>query len=248
MEMLLMEKVFLMLREPIKTKKQLFALLAKTKFNTMIKTFHPECFTKLFVQTANVLLSCIKNKGSVILIDRAFYIIYTTTNWRCHMKKIKYGCIILLMFITILSMFSTTVYANAMDDISLKTTSPIPDDPDTPFIEQYVHNRLQKEYSDLMELDFYWNTISTDVCQYAHFMWVGKVNDGFQITIYISHELPIGALSDEDGELIVDGPCFGFESPWDRFVYEIEPIKQFFKANPGAFVMFLILVVCFQIS
>ena len=156
-------------------------------------------------------------------------------------KNILYCITVILICISTMCCFP--MHANAMDDISLKTTNPIPDDPDTPFTEQYVHDRLQKKYSDLMELDFYWNTISTDVCKYAHYMWVGKVNDGFQITIYISHEVPIGALMDEDDELIVEGPCGGFESPWDRFLYEIAPIKQFFKANQGALIMFLILVV-----
>jgi hypothetical protein len=125
------------------------------------------------------------------------------------------------------------MHANAMDNISLKTTSPIPDDPDTPFVEQYIHNRLQKKYSDLMELDFYWNTTSNDVCKYAHCMWVGKVNDGFQITIYISHEVPIGALLDEDGQLIIDGPCFvDTRTGWEKFVYSIEQMQNYFDSNP----------------
>ena len=148
------------------------------------------------------------------------------------------------MSITILSLFSVIVYANAMDDISLKTTSPIPDDPDTPFVEQYVHNRLQKEYSDLMERDFYWNTISTDVCKYAHCMWVGKVNDGFQITIYLSHEVPIGVLLDEDGKLIMDEPGFvDTRTGWEKFVHGIEQMQNYFDSNPEVVCAVCIIVV-----
>lgn len=156
------------------------------------------------------------------------------------MRKIKYGCIILLMFITILSMFSVTVYADAMDYISLKTTSPIPDDPNTPFVEQDVHDKLLEIFGDTTDVDVCWNTTYNDFCKYAY----GVEMDGEQIVIYMSHRYREIIPPIEDDKLIVDGPCFGFESPWDRFVYEIESIKQFFKANQGAFVMFLILVVC----
>ena len=134
--------------------------------------------------------------------------------------------------------------ANAMDNIPLKTTSPIPDDPDTPFAEQYVHNRLQKEYSDLMELDFYWNTTKNDVCKYAHCMWVGKVNDGFQITIYLSHEVPVGVLLDEDGKPIMDGPGFvNTRTGWEKIVHGIEQMQNYFDSNPELLCAVCIIVV-----
>ena len=70
--------------------------------------------------------------------------------------------------------------ANAMDNIPLKTTSAIPDDPDTPFIEQDVHDKLWEIFGDANDLDFYWNTMPNNVCKYAYAV---EINEN-QIIVY----------------------------------------------------------------